>query len=548
MVKAQLLHPPTGLLAKPSPIFGTQVGELKAILSTADLHWPQPSSTSNVLFPFLFLCREWPLLFLVTLFKDRGAFVLAPTGQFSMLMQIRNGALTNAKHNKLFELLYTSYVTDQLTAVTYGVLSAVENISIAALGPVFSDRTARTYRSAADLAELTPWMAEPRQSWKKAWGKLGLSQSAPVVVRGTFVRTLLNLSTVYGAVNLTHYMGWVVVQLFAIYTDADLMTEFYFNTREATERRQRTVCFNLIEDTMGFAFNAEYVYRVLTPDVRADVRDIVVRVRHAFGALLSSPGNLISVQDPLPLYGNGTGAVFEYGDRSSGAYLTRAFSGYTDMSPLLTKTYQAVNRGFSTVLKEDVTPAPLTEKTDDITLRRTALLSKINLTAGQFSLMPYAFDFPVYALEAPTSIRYAGIGSEVATAMASLLFGGRQSWSNETAQNVLNEITCFLKRTQDSWALTNIEWKLVYRLASVVALWNAFRNASGDAATNFLADLPNLTAARLFFFAWCYVQCGEPSAKDACDVPLKHVPGFADAFGCKSGTPMRADWRCSFFG
>ncbi|XP_077532769.1 neprilysin-1-like [Haemaphysalis longicornis] len=530
-------------------MFRTQVGELKAILSTADLQWPQPSTASNVLIPFLYLCREWPLLFIVVLDKHRSdAFVLAPTGQFSKLVKIRDDALNNAKHNKLFELLYMYYVTDQLTAVTYSVMSAVESISIAALGPVLSDSTMRTYRSAADLAELTPWMTEPRQRWEEAWRKLGLSESAPVVVRGAFVRTLLNLSSVYGAANLTHYMGWVVAQLFAIYTDADIMTEFYYGTREATERWQRMVCFNLIEGTMGFAFNAEYANRMLTPDVRADVRDIVVRVRNAFSALLSSPGNLISVQDPLPLYGNGTGAVFEYFDRSSGAYLTRAFSGYTDMSPLLTKTYQAVNRGFSTVPKEDVTPAPLTEKADQITLRDTALLSKTNLTAGQFSLMPYALDFPVYALEAPPSIRYGGIGSEVATAMASLLFGGRQSWSNETTQNVLNEITCFLKRTQDSWELTNSEWKLVYRLASVVALWDAFRSASGDAATDFLADHPNLEAARLFFFAWCYVQCGEPSAKDACDVPLKHVAGFADAFGCKSGTPMRTDWRCSFFG
>ncbi|KAK8778243.1 uncharacterized protein LOC144099399 [Amblyomma americanum] len=531
-----------------------EVGELKAILFNAELRWPQQPPTGNVASPFLYLCKDWSLLFLVGIFVERGGnYVLSPTGQFTKVLEIWETALYNSKHNRLFEILYNDHVSDESTAVTYAQMSSIENQTISLLRHVPARDEDEEVLTTDNLWELTPHLERSALFWYDALkNRMGLLPSSSVTVtirQASFVRAFLDLPRVYGESNFMLYMGWVVAQLFSIYTDSDLMTEFYYGTRDATETMHRRLCFAMVQRTMGFAFNAEYVNGVVSAGVRTDVATMVGHVYAAFSEMLTRPGTVFPEEVQLPAYDNGTGAVFEFVDRSSNVYLTRVFSSYTDMSPLLAKTWEAVNKGFSVVLPTDVSPWPLEVVIDKRTNRKTPVLTRQqHYPNNDFSIMPYAFAFPVYDLGAPLSIRYGALGSEVASAMAELLFTNKSSWNESASDGILDEVTCFFRKTHDSWqSISDVEWQILYRLASVGALWEAYSVASTD-ENDYLAGQARMHADQLFFFFWCYLQCGEPAGQHSCDGPLRHLRAFQRTFDCGKNSHMVIDWRCTFFG
>ncbi|XP_065292689.1 uncharacterized protein [Dermacentor albipictus] len=545
-----------------------EVGELKAILYNADLRWPQRASTGNVLSPFFYLCKDWSLLFIFGFTKDHGGgYTLSPTGQFEKLLEVWEQALYNSRHARLFNILYQDHVTDESTAITYAEMAIFENKTIAALRKVKNTYDSRNLTS-RNILNLAPHLA--RDLWKDALKtRLGITPSARVPIRvrqASFVSTFLGMTSDGGA-NLMLYMGWVVAVLFSIYTDKQIMTDFLYGTHDVAVTKHKELCFHMVQKTMGFALNANYTHLVVPPQVRADVSNMVSNLNSAFSQLLSGADSIFPSDLQLMGYANSTGAVFEYVDRSSNVYLTRAFSAFTDMSPLLSKTWEAINKGFSAVLPSDVSPWPLRAVIDKRTNRKMTLLSRLDVAGGYFSLMPYAFAYPVYELEAPVSIRYGALGSEVASSMAALLFANVSAWStaawntatwnatasNDTAWNVtrkdeaMDEITCFFRKRFDSWdSVTAVEWSIIYRLASVAALWEAYRRAKNN-TDEYLSGQKHMRSDQLFFFFWCYLQCGEPAGESSCNGPLKHFPAFARTFKCNKGAPMALEWRCGFF-
>ncbi|KAH7980830.1 hypothetical protein HPB49_019508 [Dermacentor silvarum] len=545
-----------------------EVGELKAILYNADLRWPQRASTGNVLSPFIYLCKDWSLLFIFGFTKDYGGgYTLSPTGQFEKLLEVWEQALYNSKHTKLFNILYEDHVTDESTAITYTEMATFENKTIAALRKVKNMYDSRNFTS-YDISHLAPHLR--RGLWKEALKtRLGVTPAARVPIRvrqASFVSTFLGMTSDGGA-NLMLYMGWVVAVLFSIYTDSQIMTEFFYGTRDAAETKHKELCFQMVQKTMGFALNADYTNLVAPAQVRADVTNMIGNLHFAFTRLLSGEGSMFPSDVQLTGYENSTGAIFEYVDHSSNVYLTRVFSAFTDMSPLLSKTWEAINKGFSSVLPSEVSPWPLRAIVDKRTNRKMTLLSRLDVAGGYFSLMPYTFAYPVYDLEAPVSIRYGALGSEVASSMAALLFANVSAWnsatwstetwdataSNDTGWNVthrdevMDEITCFFRKRFNSWdSVTAVEWSIIYRLASVGALWEAYLRAK-DNTDDYLSGHKYIRSDQLFFFFWCYLQCGEPAGESSCNGPLKHFPAFARTFKCHKGTPMSMDWRCGFF-
>ncbi|KAK8778630.1 hypothetical protein V5799_020027 [Amblyomma americanum] len=75
----------------------------------------------------------------------------------------------------------------------------------------------------------------------------------------------------------------------------------------------------------------------------------------------------------------------------------------------------------------------------------------------------------------------------------------------------------------------------------------------GDRTT--LGDL-KYDAEQLFFVASCLKWCSEGSAlqpkkyaswADRCNVPLRNVEAFAEAFQCPAGVEMHPELRCTFW-
>ncbi|KAH8033470.1 hypothetical protein HPB51_013273 [Rhipicephalus microplus] len=427
-------------------------------------------------------------------------------------------------------------------------MADIENKTISALLKVKNIKDHHVYTSTT-ISNLCPHLKH--QQWMDALkSRLGITNDVTIpfrVNRVTFVRTFLNMTSEYDDANLMIYMGWVVAVLFSIYTDSQIMTEYFYGTRDVAEVKHKETCFHVVQKTMGFAFEAEYVQQVAPTQVLADVSSMVSQLYRAYSRMLSSEGNLFPSEVQMSAYENSAGAVFEYVDRSSSIYLTRVFSAYTDMSPLLSKTWEAINKGFFSVLPSDVSPWPMRVVRDARTNRKITLLTSLNIASGKFSLMPYAFDFPVYQLQAPLSIRYGSLGSVISSSMAAMLFANISTWNETYKSEVMQEITCFFRRSFDSWdSISPVERAIIYRMASVGALWEAYRFAR-NSTEEYLSGHENIRSDQLFFFFWCYLQCGEPAGEHSCDGPLKHLPAFSHTFKCSKGSPMSMKWRCSFF-
>ncbi|KAL1446435.1 hypothetical protein MTO96_028828 [Rhipicephalus appendiculatus] len=59
-----------------------------------------------------------------------------------------------------------------------------------------------------------------------------------------------------------------------------------------------------------------------------------------------------------------------------------------------------------------------------------------------------------------------------------------------------------------------------------------------------------LSEEQAFFVSFCQVHCArEPTDRQrlSCTLPLRNFRGFAAAFACPAGSPMRPATRCGFF-
>ncbi|KAH7984784.1 hypothetical protein HPB49_025743 [Dermacentor silvarum] len=160
----------------------------------------------------------------------------------------------------------------------------------------------------------------------------------------------------------------------------------------------------------------------------------------------------------------------------------------------------------------------------------------------EFALMPYVLAFVVYEPDAPLSFKYGSLGSLFGTSLAELFFANG-SWTEVAEEKLHHAITCFLGHNKNSSSLSLLEWDLVFMFTSVQSTWSACRVAQANHGLVHLVNLPYMSRDRLFFFAWCYLKCGDAFREYACNVPLSHSLAFDEAYNCTSGTPMKKERR-----
>ncbi|XP_075553626.1 uncharacterized protein LOC142586263 [Dermacentor variabilis] len=61
-----------------------------------------------------------------------------------------------------------------------------------------------------------------------------------------------------------------------------------------------------------------------------------------------------------------------------------------------------------------------------------------------------------------------------------------------------------------------------------------------------LPHLDAYTDEHIFFVTYCHALCGAPSARERCNVPLRHFLPFLKAFRCSRDSAMSAAEKCSF--
>ncbi|KAL1415786.1 hypothetical protein MTO96_028920 [Rhipicephalus appendiculatus] len=144
----------------------------------------------------------------------------------------------------------------------------------------------------------------------------------------------------------------------------------------------------------------------------------------------------------------------------------------------------------------------------------------------------------------PSSTR--GIGSR----LAATLLSGCIDKSSE-CRAVLDDNRGCLATDQADHPATSVE-DLQAALASISVAWRAARD-DVDNETRYAVQASSqhgstgngVESDGVFFAFVCYYFCGEDGGEDMCNLPLKHVAGFARAFECRPNSPMNPERKCS---
>ncbi|KAK8763445.1 hypothetical protein V5799_033950 [Amblyomma americanum] len=183
-----------------------------------------------------------------------------------------------------------------------------------------------------------------------------------------------------------------------------------------------------------------------------------------------------------------------------------------------------------------------------------------------------ALETPLYSPDGTFAMNFGGLGTYVARelsrsfdAVGTLVDsqGGARTWWGPTeSADYKSKLSCDLDSTDmvegngsSSAGDTAHRVELFPHVPALEALYRAYKHAttSNEGFSVDVMHLPNLedyTADQVFFLTFCHTVCThkeDPEAVKLCNLPLKNLRSFADAFHCPVGSPMNPLKKCTFF-
>ncbi|KAK8788984.1 hypothetical protein V5799_021240 [Amblyomma americanum] len=346
-----------------------------------------------------------------------------------------------------------------------------------------------------------------------------------------FFATFVDLWVLHGEQEMFAFVSWCMVQVAALFANADLIENFYGHKQRATIFHN-AFCLGRAYIGAGKPLLTSYAHEVLPKSTRSRAESLTLAVRAAFHRRLSN----------WPDYNDSVG-VFRLWDSNWMAFSIFEPTPKTkfdvivgEMGGSFLQNWRNAwlsRTGFRNVdIKVAITAIETLAFSADVDYRK------------DFVLLPYAFTFPYYDADALPAINYGGFGSKVALAAAERFYSSY--FSSGAGGASIGEFRLCL--TNDSFgADRDDEASFAAEVVSLGSLVDAYRNTSDNRR---LEILERLTGEQLLFIASCYTKCTGsyyPVSESACDAALRHVPEFAQAFSCAPGTPMNPDRRCKLF-
>ncbi|KAH7946389.1 hypothetical protein HPB49_024164 [Dermacentor silvarum] len=154
-----------------------------------------------------------------------------------------------------------------------------------------------------------------------------------------------------------------------------------------------------------------------------------------------------------------------------------------------------------------------------------------------FTLLPYAFSFPLYAEDASNTMNLAGVGREMTGALSELFLKAYST--SRSAREAFSELNECLEASDPEASLLEF-----LTLDTLSEAHNSLRFHAGRR----LISLEKYSPSQLFFIAACYSTCRGSLARGShnhCDTALRHLKSFSDAFLCSFETPTGPMKMCS---
>ncbi|KAH7934941.1 hypothetical protein HPB52_002433 [Rhipicephalus sanguineus] len=396
------------------------------------------------------------------------------------------------------------------------------------LQPFFQLSPAKVTETIADevMYDTVPVLRRKRWSSALALYLSLLKATGPIVFRtdaGSVVLQLLAQWRDHGERAVHLLLSWCAVQLAALFTNQQLIDNFY-GTRAKADVARGVSCFSQAFRIVGEQVLYGSSDTFLPARLLSTAAHMTAAVRQAFRLRLERwkhyNDSVVVVQD-----WNTTAVALKYFDEAAQNSSNQTEQG-GDQKPR-----RAVKIDMGDSLARNWVVAAIGSLVDPMSLHLSEdiedmdLYTLIQSGAPDFSLLPFAFAFPYFDEGATLALNYAGVGSHMAEALSLLFLDaydtqlGRRGWARRME-------SVSLKVALDAYR----------RLAE-----NGDRRLDG---------LEYLSPEQLFFTAACFTRCAGSSPVTArrgdaqCDAAFRHVEEFAAAFGCPEGSPLNPAKRC----
>lgn len=523
----------TSIRACLSPLERDNVQEVKEILAAAGLPWPDRSARPDVIDSLFFMSqRVYQALFVDIRFStvdNQRSLAFICDDQFKRVYQRIGEHMTTMHIRSHFRTSYESFASNreevdhkQRQERLFNTFIVMKNL-LDGLMQV-RDANMSSEPDPAAFLSMTPSVSESR--WEAALRRylnVSLRSFSVIFVENVAqFRALFRLRRLHGEDDMADFLGWFAVQLLVPYTNRRLLGSYYQSVSVAGDEKRKDCVTSAY---LAYAFALD---NFLVRDVAAAIQlatGLVDPLAGSFRRLLS--GNRSSLMgDALPPP-NGTRilAAFDIVNASREAAVLHLYDDFPDVH-------------LEQPLRNSIEVARYLYDRHNSTTTYKAVDG--NMFDG-FHLNPQLLSFPWYASDARPGILLGGLGSRLA---GTLYLDFVERRSNPEAVYRENR-RCLGSENFDEDSYID----LVAAAAAVNVVWDAFQdvNVSQRGPLQMASELevpaPYSDATLLFAF-YCWLTCGDQWGRAMCNVPLKHSPHFASAFGCPPGAPMNPTDKC----
>ncbi|KAH6931206.1 hypothetical protein HPB50_022800 [Hyalomma asiaticum] len=499
-----------------------ELADVKDLLSRAGVSWPRRDEQPDVLGLLITtsLVLGWDSVLYVGARRGGRVIVLTAGRAFWIVTSMYELLGSYSQKQRHFEFL-----RDKFTRINGSEVSFSETIRAS---EVMTDVLANTEtagivrlpiaRSWLNDVELNMSVARAAEAFDARYFNVD-NRSTVIASGSTFVRAFFGLLRRHGERAVHTYVSWCTVQIAALFANSDLILNHY-GSKEKAILRHGMFCLGRVYNLLGDALFFLFTRTAVSPKSRADIKALLLTVRHANQRRIESWG-------------------FYDAERT-------VISNWTSLDTALVGV---ISEKHVTGTQDETIP----DMTDSFVrnwlvihgraqrhlLGRTVIDSmRMHATKRQdFVLLPIAFTFPVFDEQLPASVNYAGLGAHAAEAAGELAL---ETYSDSEA--IFYAITCLGKSPFTHQANVG---SVLNEILSIKVLLSALQSSSLQTAAS-LVNFENYSTVQLLLIAWCFLRCESKSKlfRPVCDAPLQHISDFARQFRCKRGSTLNPHNKC----
>ncbi|XP_065292338.1 uncharacterized protein [Dermacentor albipictus] len=523
----------------------TETEELKKLLEDVGSEWPNMDRKPDLLklVVRLSVLARWdmPLKVIADMNED-GVIVIRifPSRNFETVMKVRLQLARLQRYKSHYVLLRDSLLAKGANRLPFEKLHVLEHAAISRLKRYYyaSPRHNLAQVELPKASLLTPYLTTYawNQTLTAVFGEL-TPRTILRVENWAFLKVLFELKGRIGEQNASWFISWCAVMLISSMTNSDAIMNAY-NKLEHAMNAHRDLCFDMAHNAFGYAFYAPHVGELANPNARLEVSQINARIRSAMGLIatgwiLEDRVSAFQASDPQKLYQE----VF----KSSPLRLRAAFGPHPNMTGRLTVDWRLAMEALDGSVVGDVQPRFSRQDWHDLIVAADG--------SYQITLMPYSMEFPLYHVDAPLSLKYAGLGFQIATALSSMLFSKEAFGADKSrSDRFVSGARCLEADQAYRHRGVGGSYGQLLQLISLKACWTALNSSRDTQDSAPQSTLSGLSEAQAFFVVLCYMECGTWMARQFCNELLRHSPEFARAYSCRRGDPMVACLVCSIPG